>query len=174
MRQCAANILIGLFLLFMTKAYATSLDVPPELQKDFLCMARNLYFETRGEGGKGMIAVSNVVLNRVDHPNFPDSICGVIYEKNQFSWTRDKEKRYVPLSELDDKSKIMAYEAVVNRSVKDITNGAVFFHTIYSSFSWGYARIMKTGRIGNHLFYKYKKERNEPTKTEREITRPRT
>ena len=44
------------------------------------CMAQNIYYEARGESLKGKQAVGNVVLNRVAHPKYPDTVCGVVYE----------------------------------------------------------------------------------------------
>lgn len=64
------------------------------------CMAQNIYYEARGESLKGKQAVGNVVLNRVKHPKYPDTICGVVYEAKlwngkvirdmcQFAWYCD-------------------------------------------------------------------------------------
>ena len=54
---------------------------------DALCLARNIYFEARGEGSRGQYAVAAVTLNRVREKRWPDGICGVVYQKKQFSWT---------------------------------------------------------------------------------------
>jgi N-acetylmuramoyl-L-alanine amidase len=54
---------------------------------DALCLARNIYFEARGEGARGQYAVAAVTLNRVREKRWPDGICGVVYQKKQFSWT---------------------------------------------------------------------------------------
>ena len=56
-------------------------------RRDALCLARNIYFEARGEGARGQYAVAAVTLNRVREKRRPDGICGVVYQKNQFSWT---------------------------------------------------------------------------------------
>ena len=58
------------------------------------CVALTMYWEARGEGRKGMLAVGSVVLNRVDDDRFPDSACGVVYQGGetppcQFSWWCD-------------------------------------------------------------------------------------
>jgi hypothetical protein len=52
-----------------------------------LCLARNIYFEARGEGARGQYAVAAVTLNRVREKRWPDGVCGVVYQKKQFSWT---------------------------------------------------------------------------------------
>ena len=54
---------------------------------DALCLARNIYFEARGEGSRGQYAVAAVTLNRVRDKRWSDGICGVVYQKKQFSWT---------------------------------------------------------------------------------------
>jgi N-acetylmuramoyl-L-alanine amidase len=57
-------------------------------KQDIECLAKNIYFEARGESSKGKIAVAQVTLNRVNHPqDFNKTICGVVYQPNQFSWT---------------------------------------------------------------------------------------
>ena len=54
--------------------------VLPEIDVDQMhCLAKNIYFEARGESTQGKVAVANVVLNRVDHYHYPNNICGVVY-----------------------------------------------------------------------------------------------
>ncbi len=59
-----------------------------------LCLALALYWEAKAEGPEGMLAVASVVLNRVAHPEFPDTVCGVVKQGGetppcQFSWWCD-------------------------------------------------------------------------------------
>ena len=61
-------------------------------QREHRCMLWNLMHEARGEGTEGMLAVANVVANRVLSDKYPSTVCGVVLQKNQFSWTRDKAK----------------------------------------------------------------------------------
>lgn len=61
-------------------------------QREYRCMLWNLMHEARGEGTEGMLAVANVVANRVMSNKYPSTVCGVVLQKNQFSWTRDKAK----------------------------------------------------------------------------------
>jgi len=60
-----------------------------ELEMDTHCLAQNIYFEAGNQPLAGQIAVANVVLNRVEHDKFPDSICGVVYQTKEWrtSWT---------------------------------------------------------------------------------------
>jgi hypothetical protein len=56
-------------------------------RQDALCLARNIYFESRGEGSRGQYAVAAVTLNRARDKRWADGICGVVYQSKQFSWT---------------------------------------------------------------------------------------
>ncbi|EWY40044.1 hydrolase [Skermanella stibiiresistens SB22] len=56
-------------------------------RNDALCLARNIYFEARGESSQGQYAVAAVTMNRVRERRWPDGICGVVYQSKQFSWT---------------------------------------------------------------------------------------
>ena len=67
-------------------------------QREYRCMLWNLMHEARGEGTEGMLAVANVVANRVLSDKYPSTVCGVVLQKNQFSWTRDKTKLQQMLS----------------------------------------------------------------------------
>ena len=154
MLACVGKFL-SVALLFVSQSIsALELDVPDELKKDYECMVRNLHHEARGENSKGMIAVANVVMNRVKHKRFPSSICEVVYQKHQFSWV--KKVKPTSIKNADDTAKLIAYEAIVNNTLKDITGGALFFHANYSGFSWDKTKIRLTKSIGRHIFYTYR------------------
>lgn len=59
------------------------------------CMAANIFHEARGEGIEGMKAVAAVVANRVMSEGYPSTICEVVHQKYQFSWTADVSLRGV-------------------------------------------------------------------------------
>ena len=73
------------------------------------CMALNIYYEARGEGWKGKAAVAHVVQNRVEHPKYPNTVCGVVLQsrkwngivvrdKCQFAWYCDGRSDVVQLT----------------------------------------------------------------------------
>lgn len=147
--------LFCLVLLFVSSIVkGATFDVPEELQKDFECMALNLHYEARGESTKGMIAVANVVMNRTENPNFPNSVCEVIYQKKQFSWVNSKTR--LTFRTTSYKAKFIAYEAIVNKTLEDNTSGALYFHVTNLKTNWEYGKLHKTANIGNHVFYKYR------------------
>ena len=82
---------------------ADVLEGPPEPQlleidvDEMHCLAKNIYFEARGEGLKGKIAVANVTMNRVDSPKYPNTICGVVYQAKYSKWWQDHNGSLVPI-----------------------------------------------------------------------------
>lgn len=116
------------------------------------CMAENIYFEAGNQGTRGMVAVSNVVMNRVADKRFPKTQCGVIKQrwqgKCQFSWVckspavRDRE--------LYSRSQKVA-EQVYLGNEGDITAGALFYHAKYVHPGWKRAQVAV---IGDHIFYR--------------------
>lgn len=83
-----ANTVIGLMFLSSGVAAAYDNGTSQIDQKELMCLARNIYFESRGEPEKGKIAVGMVTMNRTQHPDFPDTICGVVKQKTFFERPR--------------------------------------------------------------------------------------
>ena len=75
---------------------ALLLMLPPltlqAVDREFDCLVRNVYQEARGEPYKGKVAVALVTINRTKSERFPSTICGVVYQRGQFSWTRNYAK----------------------------------------------------------------------------------
>jgi hypothetical protein len=134
----------------------------PEFQYDIdyeqlRCLALNVYFEARGESHTGQHAVAWVTFNRVDSPLHPNTVCDVVWQKNQFSWTHDgkSDKTKDRLS-----WKIALYIAldvykdhIRGYSFNDPTKGATMFHASYVNPKWQ-KDFEKTAQIDNHVFYK--------------------
>lgn len=75
--------------------------VLPEIDVDQMhCLAKNIYFEARGESTQGKVAVANVVLNRVDHYYYPNNICGVVYQAKLSQWWLEHHGREVPVKNM--------------------------------------------------------------------------
>lgn len=168
LQLCVAKILAIISIitigLIPTTPAAFEIDLPTELYQEYLCMKNNLHFEARGETIKGIIAVANVVINRSQHPNFPNTICGVVTQRTkgvcQFSWfCKNKKIRDI---EVDDRIKFVAYEAVVNKTLRDNTRGALFFHN--ADFP-GWNGLRQTTIIGGHSFYTYQRGNDAKTTT---------
>src|SRR5690554_7668963 len=81
-----------------------------EQSKECFKLVEALVYEARSETREGQIAVASVILNRVDHPNFPDTIQGVISQPYQFSYLMDMHKQTRPTAKDWDKAFIVAYD----------------------------------------------------------------
>lgn len=124
-------------------AHSTKADL------EFACLIHNVYHEARGESRKGKLAVALVTLNRVDNKNYPNSICGVVFQKYQFSWTINWKGSKIEPKQWQA-SKEAAFEAYMNR--KALGNfTATHYHNLTVRPKWGLKRIT---RIDNHIFYK--------------------
>jgi len=119
------------------------------------CLALALYWEARGEGRQGMLAVSSVVLNRIEDERFPDTVCGVVYEGGesppcQFSWWCDG-KSDDPINQAKWSEVFSLAHTFLARRPQDPTDGALFYHATSIQNPW---RRQLTAQIGNHIFYR--------------------
>lgn len=112
---------------------------------DLMLLARVINGEARGEDYEGQVAVGAVVVNRMKHPSFPDTIHGVVYQKGAFSAVTDGQ-----INKEISPSCIAAAEAAL--SGEDPTNGAVFYYNPQTATcKWIRTRdVIK--QIGNHVF----------------------
>ena len=118
------------------------------------CLVRNAYFESRGQGVKGMQAVTWVVLNRTKHPSYPSTPCAVIAQPKQFSWYGNKP---IQIKEKDAYMQAeRVVEGVLSGKLKDNTNSSTHFHSTRIKPKWA-SRLSYTTTIGSHCFYKLKK-----------------
>lgn len=117
------------------------------------CLAENAYFEAGNQPHKGMVAVTNVVMNRTKDQRFPSTACGVVHQKSrgvcQFSWVCFGKKRIHDM-ELYAKTKKVA-EDVYLANIGDVTHGAKFYHANYVHPNWGMTQV---AYIGAHIFYR--------------------
>jgi len=139
---------------------------------DLYCLAQNIYYEARGSSRADMIAVTEVVLNRVKDSRYPNTVCEVVYQGKQkpswkdptkmvmvrnmcqFSWYCDGKKDEPPAGEAWNTALDIAYDALTMPS-QHITDGATHYHAFYVKPKWSNHFIDK-GRIGDHIFYKQK------------------
>ncbi len=112
---------------------------------DYQLLARLISAEARGEPYTGQVAVGAVVLNRVEHPSFPNSISGVIYQKNAFTCISD--------GQFDKPVADSAYSAARDAlNGMDPSGGAIYyFNPSTATSKWIWSRpLIKT--IGKHRF----------------------
>ena len=121
------------------------------------CLAKNIYFEAGNQSVIGKEAVGIVVLNRVEHPNYPNDICDVIFQKSQFSWywdgKSDNPEVHDPQWEVSQnvaKQLIMRYTQ--NKPFEDEFD-ATHYHADYVNPHWAKSK-QKIAKIDNHIFYR--------------------
>lgn len=115
------------------------------------CLALNIYHEARGESLEGQVGVAHVTVNRRDHDYFPNTICGVVYDPKQFSWTHLKKDTHPHEHKLYQTALVIARD-VIYGNVNDPTNGATFYHATRVNPDWApFMDLQKL--IGAHAFY---------------------
>ena len=143
----------------ITKTEAQAVDPRGKepLDDAITCLARTIYLEARNAAVAVMEAVASVVMNRLGHEGFPDTVCGIVkqgQEQNacQFSWWCSKR----PDSAQDEKSYAVAKEIArkaLNRELRDPTGGALYFHDKRSNREWA-KKFIRTATIEDMEFYK--------------------
>lgn len=128
-----------------------------------LCLAMNVYMESRGESIVGQHAVAQVTLNRAERD--PSKVCDEVFKRRQFSWTNGLDVRKTPAgyvlpaklapkeSAAWDRAKKIAAVSLKRAGQPDVfAHGAKFYHATYVYPSWRVQMTMVT-RIGRHKFY---------------------
>jgi len=122
------------------------------------CMTQAVYYEAAREPLEGRRAVAQVVLNRVRHPAYPNSVCGVVYEGSQrttgcqFSFTCDGALLRAPMASLWAEAQEVAREALAGR-VEASVGTATNYHADYVLPKWAFT-LAKIDKIGRHIFYR--------------------
>ncbi len=116
------------------------------------CLAENIYHEARGESDSGKLAVALVTLNRVKSKYFPDSICKVVWQPKQFSWTTaSKRLKKAPNDKGWQKAMMIAKLAISGARYTAIGE-ATHYHADYVNPGWAQGKLL-VATIGAHLFY---------------------
>ncbi len=125
---------------------------------EWACLSQALYFEARGESVKGQFAVAEVILNRVDSANYPDTVCGVINQGTgkkyqcQFTYTCDGHNEVIHEPKAYTQvGKVAAL--MLGGSERVLTEGATHYHTKAVSPRWA-RTFPRTATIGVHHFYR--------------------
>jgi spore germination cell wall hydrolase CwlJ-like protein len=113
------------------------------------CMTRVMYFESNRSSPEGMLAVGTVVMNRVHDRNFPNAVCAVVGQPNQFAagvlWAPMKDKRSKALAEK------VAAAVLSGRRHPGLGPGALYFHT--AGYHFPYDNMYYVLAAGGNVFY---------------------
>jgi len=124
-----------------------------------MCLAKNIYFEANNQSIQGQLAVAAVTLNRVYSEHYPDTVCEVVHQRNQFSWYWDG-KSDVPANgsswetAIDLSMYALGNSGFLHREFQFDMSESLNYHAAYVDPHWSY--LVEIGRIEQHIFYKRK------------------
>lgn len=155
----------------------------PDVDLDQMhCLAKNIYFEARGESSRGKTAVANVTINRVSSGRYPNTVCEVVYQAVHSTWWKENHNRLVPVRRMcqfswycDGKSDAIMLTDYQGRTIQanmdawvesikiarmalegtlpDLTQGAThYFNPSLANPKWQYA-FTQVAIIDNHTFF---------------------
>lgn len=124
--------------------------------QEMTCLAQNVWFEARGSAFADKLAVAQVVVNRVRDHLHPSTVCGVVFEPLQFSWTADGLPDNVELKNRIDRNawldSVLAAVTAFDGRMPDLAAGATHFHAETVSPAWAEA-LRYVATWGGHRYY---------------------
>jgi spore germination cell wall hydrolase CwlJ-like protein len=129
-----------------------------EASRDMECLTQAVYYEARGETPAGQAAVAQVVLNRVRHPAFPKTVCGVVFQGAnsrvcQFSFACNGAMRARVEPAAWRRAERVAHKALSGEVMAEVGR-STHFHTTAVAPSWG-PRLTRVTQVGVHIFYRF-------------------
>ena len=121
------------------------------LSREMHCLAGAIYFESRGESIQGQLAVGRVIIERANSRRFPNSYCGVVTQRSQFSFVRGGR---IPSPRTGTKAwkRAVAIAQIADRGLwESPAEGALFFHANYVAPRW---KLTRVAQVDNHIFYR--------------------
>ena len=134
------------------------MSLPQSSDRQVRCLQEAIYHEARGEEIYGQFAVAEVILNRVDLPNYPSDVCGVVYQNAdrrnacQFSYACDGRADDMPERRAARLAGSIA-QVMIEGAPRELTDGATHFHTTNVRPRWS-RTFQRTAQFGSHLFYR--------------------
>jgi hypothetical protein len=122
------------------------------------CLTDAIYYEAALEPTEGQRAVAQVVLNRVRHPAFPKTVCGVVFQGApnpgcQFTFACDGSLSHAPAAWAWARARAVAQEAL-NGRVEAEVGESTHYHAQYVAPGWG-GELAKVAQLGAHIFYRW-------------------
>jgi spore germination cell wall hydrolase CwlJ-like protein len=139
---------------------------PADRDRALRCLTQAVYYEAAREPLKGQEAVAQVVLNRLRHPAYPKSVCGVVYQGSarttgcQFTFTCDGSLAYAPEPGLWARAAAVARRALDGYVAKEV-GSATHYHADYVAPYWA-PTLVKMTQVGAHIFYRWTGPWGEP------------
>lgn len=115
------------------------------------CLALNVYHEARGEPTAGKFAVAAVTMNRVKSAKFPNDVCSVVWQRGQFSWTKDGRSD-IPREFQAWQDALWVAALTLEYNPHNPVGEATYFHSVIANPKWAKVKRLVT-RLGRHYFY---------------------
>lgn len=116
------------------------------------CLARAVYWESRGEPLAGQLAVAEVVINRARSGRFAPTLCGVVRQPSQFSFVRRGYIPQPPQGSRDWQTAVAIARIATGQLARGSAPNALFFHA--RRINPGWRRLTRIATVGNHVFYR--------------------
>lgn len=140
----------------MAVEHANGYSKMTQLEKDLRCLSDNITMEAGIESIEGKLAVAQVTMNRVKSKKFGDGVCGVVYQKEQFSWTINTPKNRNNYKNMSLKQYNESYEiakkVLIEKFEIPALRDALYYHADYVTPRWAICK-KKIIKIGRHIFY---------------------
>lgn len=123
------------------------------------CLTQAIYYEAATEPDDGKRAVAQVVLNRLRHPAYPNTVCGVVYQGSeratgcQFTFTCDGSLARPPMAPYWQRARAIAQEALAGKVFAPV-GWATHYHTNWVVPYWS-SSLVKVANVGTHIFYRW-------------------
>ena len=132
-----------------------------------ICLALNIYHEARDQPFIGQVAVAQVVMNRVDDPRYPDTVCEVVEQGPTYQWTDDFPVRHrcqfswycdgksdKPRDDTAWDQSLLIAHGVMAGHLDDFVEGATHYHATYVWPEWAASKTPVV-KINDHAFYRW-------------------
>jgi spore germination cell wall hydrolase CwlJ-like protein len=139
--------------------FKVTFATPADRLRALECLTATIYYEAATEPLDGQRAVAQVVLNRVRHPAYPNTVCGVVFQGHeratgcQFTFTCDGAIRRTPMASIWARAKAVALEALAGK-VHAPVGWATHYHTNWVVPYWS-SSLVKLANVGTHIFYRW-------------------
>ena len=121
------------------------------LDEETDCLARAVYWESKGEPLAGQLAVADVIINRAQSGRFASTLCGVVRQPSQFSFVHGGYIPPAPQGSAQWHTAVAIARIARENLAEDAAPQALFFHARYVHPGW---RLTRVAALGNHVFYR--------------------
>jgi spore germination cell wall hydrolase CwlJ-like protein len=141
------------------RPFAVAFATPADRLRALECLTAAVYYEAAVESTEGQRAVAQVVLNRVRHPAYPRTVCGVVFQGSerstgcQFTFTCDGALRRTPSAAGWARARVVAEEALAGKVYAPV-GWATHYHTNWVVPYWS-SSLVKLANVGTHIFFRW-------------------